>query len=127
MKQTKIVHVQDPGATVTALMRVIDPKHPSRRQTHPVTRAIEAPHTALKDESTNFSTSQLRYSFIIPSKHKKPCMDHSGGSVSRITTRMKIRGSMVSYSFIFPHPPEDEKKKKTFRRIGMLWLGTTLV
>ena len=28
-----------------------------------------------------------------------------------ITTRMKIRGSVVSSSFIFPHPPEDEKKK----------------
>ena len=25
---------------------------------------------------------------------------------------MKIRGSVVSLSFIFPHPPEDEKKKK---------------
>ena len=25
---------------------------------------------------------------------------------------MKIRGSVVSLSFIFPHPPEDMKKKK---------------
>ena len=33
---------------------------------------------------------------------------------SDITTRMKIRGSVVSYekSFICPHPPEVEKKKK---------------
>ena len=27
---------------------------------------------------------------------------------------MKIRGSMVSLSFIFPHPPEDLKKKKKY-------------
>ena len=26
-------------------------------------------------------------------------------------TRMKIRGSAVSLSFIFSHPPENEKKK----------------
>ena len=26
--------------------------------------------------------------------------------------RMKIRGSVVSLSFLFPHPPEDRKKKK---------------
>ena len=25
---------------------------------------------------------------------------------------MKIRGSVVSLSFIFPHPPEDKKKTK---------------
>ena len=30
--------------------------------------------------------------------------------------RMKIRGSVVSFSFIFPHPPED-KKKKSLRAI----------
>ena len=28
------------------------------------------------------------------------------------TTRMKIRESVVSSSFNFPHPPEDQKKKK---------------
>ena len=27
--------------------------------------------------------------------------------LNRHTTRMKIRGSVVSLSFIFPHPPED--------------------
>ena len=30
---------------------------------------------------------------------------------------MKIRGSVVSYSFVFPHPPEDKKKKKAYDRI----------
>ena len=29
---------------------------------------------------------------------------------------MKIRGSVVSLRFIFPHPPEDEKKKKLAER-----------
>ena len=28
---------------------------------------------------------------------------------------MKIRGSVVSLSFIFPHPPEDKKKKRQRR------------
>ena len=32
--------------------------------------------------------------------------------LNRHTTRMKIRGSVVSSSFIFPHPPEDEEEKK---------------
>ena len=32
--------------------------------------------------------------------------------LNRHTTCMKIRGSVVSLSFIFPHPPENEKKKK---------------
>ena len=27
-------------------------------------------------------------------------------------TCVKIRGRVVSVSFIFPHPPEDEKKRK---------------
>ena len=31
---------------------------------------------------------------------------------------MKIRGSVVSLSFIFPHPPEDEKKKKKVGATG---------
>ena len=30
-------------------------------------------------------------------------------------TCMKIRGSVVSLSFIFPHPPEDENKNKEGR------------
>ena len=32
------------------------------------------------------------------------------------TTRMKIRGSVVSKSFIFPHPPEDKRRRK--KKIG---------
>ena len=34
--------------------------------------------------------------------------------LNRHTTRMKIRGSVVSlsFSFLFPHPPEDKKRKK---------------
>ena len=31
--------------------------------------------------------------------------------LNRHTTRMKIRGSVVSSRFIFSHLPEDEKKK----------------
>ena len=31
---------------------------------------------------------------------------------------MKIRGSVVSLSFFFPHPPEDEKKKNRHKKRG---------
>ena len=31
---------------------------------------------------------------------------------------MKIRGSVVSSSFVFPHPPKDEKKKKSMPQWG---------
>ena len=33
---------------------------------------------------------------------------------------MKIRGSVVSQSFIFPHPPEDEEKKKKVKYVYAL-------
>ena len=33
-------------------------------------------------------------------------------SVFEHTTRMKIRGSVVSVCFFFPDPPEDGEKKK---------------
>ena len=44
--------------------------------------------------------------------------------LNRHTTRMKIRGSVVSLSFIFPHPPEDERKKYidyTDINVTLLW------
>ena len=34
-------------------------------------------------------------------------------SEASLLSRMKIRESVVSLSFIFPHPPEDIKKKKS--------------
>ena len=40
----------------------------------------------------------------------KNCVRRSFGKFNRHTTRMKIRGSVVSSSFIFPHPPEGIKK-----------------
>ena len=40
-------------------------------------------------------------------------ISHTATESNRHTTRMKIRRSVVSSTFIFPHPPEDEKKKKT--------------
>ena len=43
--------------------------------------------------------------------------------LNRHTTRIKIRGSVVSLSFIFPHPPEDEKKKNYYR---MYWIQCTV-
>ena len=36
--------------------------------------------------------------------------------LNRHTTRMKIPGSVVSESFIFPHPPEIEKKLKKTKK-----------
>ena len=45
--------------------------------------------------SVSLSPSQIR---------RRCCCSH--------TTRMKIRGSVVSLCFIFPHPSEDEEKKK---------------
>ena len=34
---------------------------------------------------------------------------------------MQIRGSVVSLSFIFPHPPEDEKNKKKLAPLPFAW------
>ena len=39
--------------------------------------------------------------------------------LNRHTTRMEIRGSVVSLSFTFPHPPEDIKKKKKIQSPGI--------
>ena len=46
-------------------------------------------------------------------------ISHTATESNRHTTRMKIRRSVVSSTFIFPHPPEDEKKKKnTYRSLS---------
>ena len=36
-----------------------------------------------------------------------------------IINKLKMRGSVVSLSFIFPHPPEDKKKKKLSGRLAV--------
>ena len=38
----------------------------------------------------------------------------------------EIRGSVVSVSFVFPHPPEDEKKKALLVFFFLGWVGLGL-
>ena len=40
---------------------------------------------------------------------------------------MKIRGSVVSLSFIFPHPPDDEKKKDPHKKIDIYIIFSTKI
>ena len=53
---------------------------------------------------------------MLHTKHIILILDSWGNVVVVVVvlTCMKIRGSVVSYSFIFPHPPEDKKKKKNY-------------
>ena len=87
-----------------------DPQGTSRVDIHTYAYTTAACAAGVVTRTTDRDSSRYPYSGI--RRVRQLALAAKATELNRHTTPMKTRESVVSLSFIFPHPPEDGEEKK---------------